>query len=146
MCHWLVLCSVLVVLEKAYKRCKWKITTCIFPPEISELTTLSANADCTLSHSLLLSRDERNWATALSGWRRADYRPLQLRLRNHISPRRPPVEGMQPCVTDVDNAVVQFTECTPLRNYDRQNSECQKTEFEFINQTSNFRTLFNNPS
>ena len=99
-------------------------------------------------HSLTQSvavQGERNWATALSGLRRADYRPLQLRLRNRISPRRPPVEGTQPCVTDADNAVVQFIECKPLRNYDRSNSECQKTEFEFINRTSNFRTSFNNP-
>ena len=61
--------------------------------------SFSAHADCTLSCSLLLSRDERNWATALSGWCRADYRPSQWRLRNRISPRRPPVEGAQPCVT-----------------------------------------------
>ena len=40
----------------------------------------SAQADCTLSGSLLLSGDERNWATALSGSRRADYRLSQLRL------------------------------------------------------------------
>jgi len=109
-----------------------------------------ATLQCTCRlHSLtrlLLSRDERNWATALSGSRRADYRPSQLRLRNRISPRRPPVEGAQPCVTDAYNAVVQFIECMPLRNYDRSNSECQETEFEFefINRTSNFRTSFNN--
>jgi len=92
---------------------------------------------------------ERNWATALSGSHCADYRPLQLRLRNRISPRWPPVvEGGQPCATNADNAIVQFTECTPLRNYDRSNSECHKTEFEseFINRTSNFRTSFNNPN
>jgi len=106
----------------------------------------SAHADCTLSHSLLLFRDERNWATALSRSRRADCRPSPLRLRNRISPRQPPVEGTQPCVTDTDNAIVQFIECMPLRNYDRSNSECQNTEFEFINQTSNFRTSFNNPN
>jgi len=109
-------------------------------------TRFSAHADCTLSRSLLLSRDERNWATALSGSRRADYGPSQLRLRNRISPCRPPVEGSQPCVTDTDNAVVHIIKCMPLRNYDRSNSECRKTEFEFINRTSNFRTLFNNPS
>ena len=42
---------------------------------------------------------------------------------------------------------MQFIECTPLA-YDRSNSKCQKTEFEFefINRTSNFRTLFNNPT
>ena len=58
------------------------------------------------------------------------------------------MEGAQPCVTDADNAIVQFIECKPLRNYDRSNSECQKTEveFEFINGTSNFRTSFNNPT
>ena len=57
------------------------------------------------------------------------------------------MEGAQLCVTDADNAVVQFIECTPMKNYDRSNSKCQKTEFEFefINQTSNFRTSFNNP-
>ena len=106
----------------------------------------SAHTNCTLSRSLLLSSDKRNWATPLSGSRRADYQPSQLRLRNRISPRRPPVEGTQPCVTDAANAIVQFIECTPLRNYDRSNSECQKTEFEFINRTSNFRTSFNNPN
>ena len=95
-----------------------------------------------------LTQSVRNWATALSGSRHANYRPLQLRLRNRYSPRRPPVEGTQPCVTDADNAVVQFIECTPLRNYGRSNSECQKIEFEFefINRTSNFRTSINNPS
>ena len=56
------------------------------------------------------------------------------------------MEGEQPCVTNADNAIVQFIECMPLRNYDRSNSKCQKTEFEFINRTSNFRTSFNNPS
>jgi len=108
----------------------------------------SAHADCTLSRSLLLPRHERNWATALSGSRHADYRPSQLGLCNRISPRPLPVEGAQPCVTDADNAVVQLIECTPLRNYDRSNSECQKSEFEFefINRTSNFQTSFNNPS
>jgi len=110
--------------------------------------SFSAHADCTLSRSLLMSSDERNWATALSRLCSADCRPLQLRLRNRISPHRPPVEGGQPCITDADNAVVQFIECRPLSNYDRSNSECQKTEFEFefINQTSNFRTSFNNSS
>ena len=94
-------------------------------------------------HSLIQSvavQGERNWATALSGSRRADYQPLQLRLRNRISPHQPPVEGAQPCVTRADNAVVQFIEWMPLRNYDVSNSECQKKEFEFefINRTSNF--------
>jgi len=109
-----------------------------------------ATLQCTRRlHSLTQSvavQGERNWATALSGSHRADYR--QLRLRNRISPRRPPVEGGQPCATNADNAVVQFIECMPLRNYDRSNSECQKTEFEFefINRTSNFRTSFNNPT
>jgi len=103
----------------------------------------STHVDCTLSRSLLLSRDERNWATALSGSCRADYRPSQLWLRNRISPRQPPVEGAHPCVTDADNAVYWMH---APGDYDRSNSKCQKTkfEFEFINQTSNFRTSFNN--
>jgi len=94
-----------------------------------------------LSCSLLLSRDERNWATALSGSHCADYWPSQLRLRNRISPRQPPVEGTQPCVTDADNAVVQFIECTPrgsmtdrivnARNWIR--IRIYKSNFEFSN-------------
>jgi len=110
-----------------------------------------ATIQCTRRlHSLTQSvavQGERNWATALSGSHLADYRPSQLQLRNRISPRRPPVEGGQPCTTNADNAIVQFIECMPLRNYDRSNRECQKTEceFEFINRTSNFRTSFNNP-
>jgi len=58
---------------------------------------LLATLQCTCRlHSLTQSvavQGERNWATALSGSHRADYRPSQLRLRNCISPHRPPVEG-----------------------------------------------------
>ena len=103
-------------------------------------------AAASLSRSLLLSRNERNWATVPSGSHHADCWPAQWRLHNHVSPRQPSVEGTQPCITDADNAAVQLIECTSLRDYDRSNSKCQKTEFEFINQTSNFRTSFNNPS
>ena len=113
----------------------------------------SACTDCTvpraaasLSHSLLLSRDERNWATVLSGSLHADRRPLQR--RNRISPHRSPVEGTQPCVTNADNAAVRLIECTSARDYNKSTSKCQKTEFkfEFINRSSNFQTSFNNPS
>ena len=57
-----------------------------------------------------------------------------------------PVKGLQPCITDVDNAAMPLIECMSKRDYDKSNNECQKTEFEFINRTSNFRTSFNNPS
>ena len=58
------------------------------------------------------------------------------------------MEGTQPCVTDADNAAVRLIECTSPSDYDKSNSECQKTEFEFefINRTSNFQTLFNKPT
>ena len=58
------------------------------------------------------------------------------------------MEGVQPCVTDADTAAVRLIECMSAMNYDRSNSKCQKTEFEFefINRTSNFRTSFNNPN
>ena len=54
-----------------------------------------------------------------------------------VSPRQPPVESVQLCVTDAYNAAVQLTECTSLRDYHKSNGKCQKTEFvfEFINQT-----------
>jgi len=52
------------------------------------------------------------------------------------------------CITDADNAAVYLSECVSLSDYDKANIECQKTEFrfEFINQTSNFRTSFNIPT
>jgi len=42
----------------------------------------SAHAAASLYHSLLLSRDDRNWSTVLGGSRRADCRPSQWRLHN----------------------------------------------------------------
>ena len=84
------------------------------------------------------------WATILSG-SCADHPLSQWQLRNRVSPRRLPVEGAQSCVTDADNAAVhRAAYCTPLSDYDKSNSECQKIEFEFefINQNSNFQTSF----
>ena len=92
----------------------------------------NVHAICTLhmlllaSPSLLLSRDERNWATVLGRPHRADQWPSQWRLRNRVSPHRMPLEGLQPCVIDADNAAVRLIECTPPSDYDKLNSECQK--------------------
>jgi len=103
------------------------------------------SAAASLSRSLLLFCHERDWATVLDVSCRADCRPSQWRLRNHVSPRRLPVEDAQTHASDMDSAAVRLIECTFMRDYYRLNSEYQKNEFkfEFLKQTSNFPTLFN---
>jgi len=46
-----------------------------------------------------------------------------------------------PCFCDMDKVAVRLIDCTFLG--DKSNSEYWQTEFEFINQTLNFQTLFN---
>ena len=49
-----------------------------------------------LSHILLLSRYQRDWAIVPSGSCHADCRLSQRRLCNHVSPCQPPVKDLQP--------------------------------------------------
>ena len=99
-----------------------------------------------LSHSLLLSSDQRNWATVLSRsrrtdcWRRNDDYVTVFHLAGCLWRAHSHALLMQTML------LCGFIECTSLRDYDISNSELEKTEFKFrfINRTFNFRTSFNN--
>jgi len=58
------------------------------------------------------------------------------------------VEETQPGTSDTDDAAARLSVCMFLSDYHTSNSEYRywKTEFKFINKTSNFWTSFNNPS